>query len=190
MATRRDGSTTDNRSTQHGQGNEMDAYLDAMKNYANFSGRTSRSQFWIFMLIMIVLIILSFIADAALFPYYLNGGPIRAAVTFAHLLPCWAVQVRRLHDTGRSGWWILISLTGVGAIVLFVFYCMQSTDGPNRLGANSANAPASPLNANSTGLSAATTLERLEKLSNLKSSGVLNDAEFQKMKTDVLNQSS
>ena len=65
------------------------------------------------------------------------GRNIQVLSTFfslAHLLPSLAVAVRRLHDTDRSGWWFLIVFTGIGAIVLFVWYCFRGTPGQNRFG--------------------------------------------------------
>ena len=62
---------------------------------------------------------------------------IGSLYSLAALLPGIAVSVRRLHDTGRSGWWMLIALiTVVGAIVLLVFMCLDSPPGENRFGAN------------------------------------------------------
>ena len=170
----------------------MNAYIDAMKNYANFSGRATRSQFWLFMLVFIIMYIVSAGVDAVFFPFLRNMGPIRLVVTLAHMLPVWAIQARRLHDTDKSGWWALISLTGIGVLVLLVFYCTKSTVGPNSFSGGSSTQTANYTTSSfaSSGLQSASKLERLEKLVALKSSGALSDVEFQQMKSDLLNQKS
>ncbi len=64
-----------------------------------------------------------------------TGGPITALVGLGLFLPGLAVTVRRLHDTDRRGWWILLGLIPIiGIIVLIVFYCTAGTPGPNRFG--------------------------------------------------------
>jgi uncharacterized membrane protein YhaH (DUF805 family) len=59
---------------------------------------------------------------------------VQTIVGLALLLPGLAVSIRRLHDLDRTGWWILIALTGIGAILLIIWYVMKGTDGPNRFG--------------------------------------------------------
>ena len=73
------------------------------------------------------------ILDAAFFPG-LNVRPVHSLVSLALLLPGIAVSVRRLHDLDRSGWWMLIILTGIGLILLLVWFCLRGTPGPNRYG--------------------------------------------------------
>ena len=64
-----------------------------------------------------------------------NSGIFSAIVSLGLFLPSLAVTVRRLHDTDRSGWWILIAFVPfVGAVVLIVFMCLPGTAGPNRFG--------------------------------------------------------
>ena len=163
--------------------------LRPLKNYANFSGRASRAEFWwFFLFVMIIYMVFWFLlfatvgASAAASP---NGQPSFALLGafgtagmfmilfyLALLLPMIAVQVRRLHDTNRSGWWLgvfwlmypvyMVLLFGtslsnmqsgtapsvgmavgsgifalaffVYSIVLFVFFCLRGTQGPNRFG--------------------------------------------------------
>lgn len=98
------------------------SFIDAVKSffthYADFSGRSRRSEYWwVYLFNMIVAGILGMIDVAALSTLW----------TLAVLIPGIALGVRRLHDTGRSGWWLLISLVPlVGAIVLIVFVCTDS----------------------------------------------------------------
>ena len=107
-----------------------EAVRSGFENYANFSGRSSRSAYWYWFLFAILVSIVANIVDAAI------GAPILTIITgLGLLLPGLAVAIRRLHDTGRSGWWILIGLIPiVGFIVLIVFYVQESDQGPNEYG--------------------------------------------------------
>jgi uncharacterized membrane protein YhaH (DUF805 family) len=185
-----------------GQGNEMNAYLDAMKNYANFSGRSTRSQYWMFTLVYIALFIIGLIIDVAL-GFNIgsfaargiatkSGSPIAGLIVFIHLLPSIAILVRRLHDIDKSGWWMLICIIPFGGIVLLVFCCTKSSVGENRFGRPvgiPTSTPSVPTpNSTSFAMTSSSMLERLEKLATLKSSGALDEAEFQKLKSEMLNQ--
>lgn len=111
----------------------MDWYLKVVKNYAVFQGRAQRKEYWMFVLInFIFTLILSVIENAIGLPFVLT-----TIYSLAILLPSLAVTVRRLHDTGRSGWWILISLVPfVGSIILIVFLCLESQSAENQYGPN------------------------------------------------------
>ena len=108
-------------------------YFEVLKKYAVFSGRTRRMEYWMFILFnTIIAFVLAFVEG-------LVGGPGVAANLYglAVLIPSLAVGVRRLHDTGRSGWWLLISLVPVvGAIVLLVFMVQDSHAEANQYGPN------------------------------------------------------
>lgn len=114
----------------------MNAYLDALRRYFDFSGRSTRSQFWLFTLGAIMASIAALIVDGA------SGsgtagepGLVTSLVLLGHLIPSLSVMVRRLHDIDRSGWWVLLGLVPlVGSIVLLVFACTASTAGANRFG--------------------------------------------------------
>jgi len=107
-----------------------DAVRTVFSKYATFSGRARRSEFWWFTLFAIIVYIVVGIIDAAI-----KNAVLGVIVALALLLPSLAVTVRRLHDTGRSGWWILIGLIPfVGAIVLLVFECQDSQPGANNYG--------------------------------------------------------
>jgi uncharacterized membrane protein YhaH (DUF805 family) len=110
----------------------MHWYTDVLKKYAVFGGRASRQEFWMFVLFnFIVQVIISGI-DA-----FITGGIIAAIYTLAVLLPAIGVSIRRLHDTDRSGWWLLLSFVPfIGIIVLIIFYVLDSTPGSNRFGDN------------------------------------------------------
>lgn len=171
----------------------MEWMILPLRRYAQFSGRSTRREFWMWVVFVILASIVLSILDKLLglggsagagsqtvtapgFTGYragagVHGGILTDIFTLAILVPNIAVSVRRLHDTDRSGWWILLPLvpylvgaflvgfaiTGVhgaaaiggallvlgfvGAIVLLVWYCLRGTPGPNRFGAD----PLAPL---------------------------------------------
>jgi uncharacterized membrane protein YhaH (DUF805 family) len=108
----------------------MKWYIDVLKKYAVFSGRARRKEYWMYTLFnCIALVVLLFIGIAinTMIPYFLY--------LIAIILPTLAVAVRRLHDTGKSGWLILIALIPlIGSIVLLVFNCTEGTRAPNAYG--------------------------------------------------------
>jgi uncharacterized membrane protein YhaH (DUF805 family) len=112
----------------------MSWFLEALKKYAVFSGRARRKEYWMYTLfITIIYIVLAVISSAS------KSAGIALLVIFylAILLPSVAVGVRRLHDTGRSGWWLLFGIVPlVGGITLLVFTCLDSQPGPNKYGPN------------------------------------------------------
>ena len=109
-------------------------YLEALQKYVEFSGRARRTEFWTFVLVnFCISIILSFL-DATV---GMGFGFIGTLFSLAILLPSIAVAVRRLHDIGKEGWWILIGLIPlIGWIILIYFYVQDSEAGPNAYGAN------------------------------------------------------
>jgi hypothetical protein len=117
----------------------MKYFLYCLQHYADFTGRARRSEYWYFVLfnfIVSILIGLSLGVIAGL----LN---VPALVYLVHLwslavfIPSLAVSVRRLHDIGRSGWWLLLSLIPlVGAIILIIWHCTDSQPGANQYGPN------------------------------------------------------
>ena len=127
----------------------MNWYLKVWKNYAVFSGRARRKEYWFFFLFNVLIAIVLRLVDGALFA---GAGVAVLSLLFglAVFLPGLAVMVRRLHDTDRSGWWVLISLIPlIGPIVLLVFMSIDGTPGQNRFGPNPVDddpqlAPASP----------------------------------------------
>ena len=117
----------------------MNWYLYVLKNYATFSGRARRKEYWMFFLISALISIVLTLLDILLGTYSVEyeAGLFSGLYSLLILIPSIAVVVRRLHDTDRSGWWILISLIPIiGVLVLFVFMCLDSQPGTNRFGAN------------------------------------------------------
>jgi uncharacterized membrane protein YhaH (DUF805 family) len=115
----------------------MQWYTDVIKKYAEFSGRARRKEYWMFVLFNVIISIVIGIIDKILGTTYGSAGTgvLGTIYSLAVLLPSLAVGVRRLHDTGRSGWWILINLVPcVGWIVFLVFAIQEGNAGDNAYG--------------------------------------------------------
>jgi len=98
----------------------MDYFIGALKKYADFNGRARRKEYWMFVLIyMVINVILA----------VLGMDIIAMIVGLALLVPSISIGTRRLHDTGRSGWWQLIYFVPlIGLIVMIVFLSQDSHD--------------------------------------------------------------
>lgn len=117
----------------------MNWYLGVLKNYVGFSGRARRKEYWMFVWFNLLVSIVLYLADRMLgtLDAETGVGILGGLYSLAVLLPTIAVAVRRLHDTGRSGWWLLIGfLPLIGAIVLLVFFVLDSEPGSNAHGPN------------------------------------------------------
>ena len=98
-------------------------------NYANFDGTASRSEFWYFYLFTLIIGAITLGIDYYFFPEYVDKFGIGLFTSIASLfivVPQLSVSSRRLHDIGKSGWWILICFTVIGIIVLYVWYATKS----------------------------------------------------------------
>ena len=106
----------------------------ALSRYAEFTGRSRRSEYWYFylvtQLIQLGLGIIGTIVDSSL----VTG--IGSIASLAFFIPSLAVGVRRLHDIGKSGWWLLIALTGIGIFLLIYWFVQDSEPGANEYGPN------------------------------------------------------
>lgn len=112
----------------------MQWYLKVLNNYVGFQGRARRKEYWMFVLIsFIITIVLSILESIA----NLSSSLLTGLYSLGVLLPSLAVGARRLHDTGRSGWWLLISFIPlIGSIILLVFMCQDSQENANKYGQN------------------------------------------------------
>jgi uncharacterized membrane protein YhaH (DUF805 family) len=117
----------------------MNWYLTALKKYAVFNGRSRRAEYWFFLLFNIIISVVLSLLDAALGTSSGEGGAgvLSGVYSLAVLIPGIAVSIRRLHDTDRSGWWLLLAFVPcVGGIILLVFMAQEGTQGPNQYGEN------------------------------------------------------
>ena len=118
----------------------MKWFLEALtKKYATFEGRARRREYWFFVLFYVLAIVALTIVDglAGTFSEEAEIGLFSGLFVLATFVPSLAVMVRRLHDTDRSGWWVLINFIPlIGAIVLIVFTVLDSQPGANRFGPN------------------------------------------------------
>lgn len=128
--------------------NFAEAVSNVYRNYFNFSGRAQRSEYWWFFLFSIIVSVIITVVETALglgqgammrggggFEASYNGGPLSMLWSLVNLIPALALSVRRLHDTDRSGWWLLIGLVPlIGVIVLIVFFASKGYPGANRFG--------------------------------------------------------
>ena len=113
-----------------------------MKQYADFSGRARRKEFWMFVLFSAIIVFALMLVIMAL---NATGSSILSVIGFvlycvyalAVIVPSLAVGVRRLHDIGKSGWYFFITLIPlVGGIILLIWWCKNSQPGENKWGAN------------------------------------------------------
>lgn len=122
------------------------AVRKCFRDYATFSGRATRAEFWWFALFCIggqfligliegwVFGTAALLRGPGFFSYVNSGGPLSTIFAIVTFVPLLAVAVRRLHDTNRSGWWLLLTLIPlVGQILLLVFLAQRPRDG-NRFG--------------------------------------------------------
>ena len=117
----------------------MSWFLMAIKKYAQFDGRSQRSEYWFFALFYILFAIAATLIDVGIGSYDPQSGfgLLSAILAIGLFIPSLSVSVRRLHDTDRSGWWLLICLIPlVGAIWFLVLMVFDSTPGNNRFGPN------------------------------------------------------
>ncbi|KAB2729374.1 DUF805 domain-containing protein [Brucella anthropi] len=120
------------------------------------------------------------------------AGVITGLVYLAHLVPSIAVGVRRLHDTDRSGWWLLaVFVPLIGQLAVLIFMCLPSSPGRNRFDSTpgyephepfAGSKPATPASGNS--------LDQLEKIASLRASGAIDEDEFKQLKANVLTRPS
>jgi uncharacterized membrane protein YhaH (DUF805 family) len=111
----------------------MEWYISVLKQYAVFEGRARRKEYWMFSLFNFVIVIAIGIIESVIG----TDGVIYSLYLLLILIPSIAVTIRRLHDTGRSGWWLLVAFIPlVGSITLLVFLVLDSETENNHYGAN------------------------------------------------------
>jgi uncharacterized membrane protein YhaH (DUF805 family) len=117
----------------------MNWYLKALTNYMDFSGRARRKEYWFFILFNLLISVALTIIDGVIGLYSIETGVglFSGIYSLVILIPSIAVGVRRLHDTNRSGWWLLILFIPlIGVIILIVFMASDSNPEKNQYGPN------------------------------------------------------
>lgn len=165
----------------------MQWYLKVLSNYATFTGRSRRKEFWMYALvnclILMGLTMLSKSSAIGMTPYYLYSVAV--------FIPGVAVAIRRMHDTNHSGWFYLVPFYNLYLL------CKEGDDGPNPHGNNpiterqstnnnSNNRQSSGVSSNSQSTSSIDSIAQLEKLAELKLKGHLTEEEFETKKKQLL----
>jgi uncharacterized membrane protein YhaH (DUF805 family) len=109
--------------------NFAEAIASGLSHYVTFKGRAPRSEFWFWYLFVFILSIVGGVLDLML-----EMQIVGSIIALGLLLPGISMNIRRLHDIDRSGWWCLIAFTGIGVILLLVWACMKGTTGSNSYG--------------------------------------------------------
>ncbi|MBG6027382.1 MULTISPECIES: DUF805 domain-containing protein [Proteus] len=122
----------------------MNWYLEVIKNnYANFSGRARRKEYWMFTLVNTIIIAVLYailISSVDMNTGEMSSlgsiaGIIIGIYSLAIIIPSLAVTIRRFHDQDKSGWMFLLAfIPAVGGLIVFVFMCLEGTRGDNRFG--------------------------------------------------------
>ena len=122
----------------------MDLIIGCVRpKYATFSGRARRKEYWLFYLAWFILAVIAFGIDMVIGSPVIEIGVV-GIINAVLICPSLAVSVRRLHDTNRRGWWLLMYLIPfIGAIWLIVLFCFKGTEGENQFGPD----PLAPENA-------------------------------------------
>lgn len=114
----------------------MEHFLDAVKRYADFTGRATRTQYWMYVLFYFIGYVVLAVVDSVL-----TGGLLTLIYSLGLFLPSLAVTARRLHDTNRSGWWQLITLVPLVGLIVLIVFTVQDSTGDNQHGPNPKAAP-------------------------------------------------
>ncbi len=118
----------------------MNDFIIPYRRYVDFSGRSDRKEFWYYLLFYVIVAAMLSVVDRTLFPHTLDGDgdylqPLTSIFAIGSLVPSIAVSIRRMHDTGRSGWWVLIWLIPIiGWIWALVLCAQKGQPEPNAYG--------------------------------------------------------
>ncbi|MEM7375807.1 MAG: DUF805 domain-containing protein [Bacteroidota bacterium] len=123
--------------------NKKQIMFDAFKKYAVFTGRSSRTEYWLFVVfcflvglaVAIITVVIGFSSGVPSYAIEDLGEALGIVTTLALIIPAFAVGCRRLHDFNASGWWVLVMLIPLLGIIAFIIIgCVEGTKGPNRFG--------------------------------------------------------
>ena len=123
--------------------NLYESIISCFKRYVDFKGRSSRSELWYFCLFIVGVGLTFDYLDARIagesFLDYEGGGVLGSIFTLVTFIPGLSVNVRRLHDINRTGWWVLLSFTVIGLIPLIYWACLKGDESDNNFGKNTLN---------------------------------------------------
>ena len=180
---------------EYGTHSDINSYKDGftrsvalgINNYFDFESRSNRSQFWWFILWIIIGDLLFIFYDLLLFSLAFDEvGPFEFMWSIVTLIPILSSGARRLHDTGRSGWWQLLYITVIGIIPLIYFLTRPSKKVTTLETINKTIKDLS--NNQSTSSSNTKSLSsELDRISQMHKDGTLSDEEFKKAKEKLLN---
>lgn len=109
----------------------MDYFIDNVKKYADFTGRSRRTEYWMYYLFYIIFVIVLAVIGA-----FTGADFLSTIYIFALFLPTISIAARRLHDTGRSGWWQLVGLIPVIGWLIMIYFLVQDSEDDNKWGPN------------------------------------------------------
>ena len=120
----------------------MKEFLAVFRRWRDFSGRSSRREYWMFTLVLMIIAFVLGILDGVMLGvmgYTLNEAETQLftlgnAYSLITLIPSISVSVRRLHDIDKSGWWLLLAFTGIGILLIIYWACLGSDEDENRYG--------------------------------------------------------
>jgi len=107
----------------------MEYFIGALKKYADFEGRATRKEYWMFILFYLILYVVLVVIDSSMESLLLS-----TIFSLGLLVPSISVAARRLHDTGRSGWWQLISLIPIIGTIVVIIFLVQDSHEENKYG--------------------------------------------------------
>tara|TARA_B110000967_G_C18571405_1_gene405055 strand:- start:96 stop:611 length:516 start_codon:yes stop_codon:yes gene_type:complete len=165
------------------------AIKTCFSKYADFNGKAGRAEFWYFELFVVIGGVIGLIIDVNVIGVSLERwGPAGIIISITLFLPALSVGARRLHDVGKSGWWQLLILTGIGIILLIIWW---ASEGTTKGYTESIKRRASvreyndiPIQRSRSGKADLT--DELEELQELYEDGTLSEAQFKKAKNKLL----
>ena len=174
------------------------AIKTCFKKFGTFEGTAGKAEFWYFYLLGMGLNVLSYFIDLNYFGVREGFGPASGIVGLVFVLPGMAVAARRLHDVGKSGWWQLIGLTGIGLIPLIIWWASDGgkkyrpsttrrdddDEPPARRSRERSESKFSFGSSSKSGKS--DVIDELEELKELYEDGTLSEAQFKKAKKKLL----
>ena len=111
-----------------------------LKKFMQFEGRSRRKEYWSFFLLTLAAYVVAMTVDGIIGMSGLIGGvygPLMLLTALFFIIPSFSVGIRRLHDTDRSGWWLLLAFVPfIGGLILLYFFILEGTRGPNKYGAD------------------------------------------------------